>query len=375
MNTFSLRNSFRNSVSILIISLLPVLLAAGCSTGGDKKTVYEKKPVRVKVEKVKRGVLTQTLRYKGTVFPWQQANIGPDVSGRIKKIYKKPGDTVQKDELLAELDITTITLQSNQAEAALEATRASHKDALLNFQRLKKLYEKNAVSRMQMEKAELALEAAQTNEKSTEAGLDVIKHTLKNSIMRAPFSGIITSKNMEEGDVINPMMGMNTGILTLMDLKKVKIILDVPSGDIEKTATGQSCSVEVSTLPGEVFEGVVYSKNLAADIVSKTFKVEVEVENPGIAIKAGIFAEVEIEVSRAEDVLLLPAFALMTDSNTDYVILFNEGIAKYCNVKTGRSNDRFFEILEGLQENQTVVVEGNYDLKENTTVTTAKDSE
>jgi RND family efflux transporter MFP subunit len=371
MNSFSVRNS----ICAITFSLLAVLLVAGCSRGNEKKAVYEKKPVRVKVESVKRGVLTRVLNYKGTVFPWLQANIGPDISGRIKKIYKKPGDTVQKDELLAELDITTITLQANQAEAALEAAKAAHKDALLNFQRLKKLFEKNAVSQMQLEKAELALEAAQTNEQSAAAGFEVIKHNLKNSIMRAPFSGIITSKNMEEGDVINPMMGMNAGILTLMDLRKVKIILDIPSGDIEKIAVGQSCKVKVDTLPDDIFAGAVYSKNLAADIASKTFKVEVEVNNPDIAIKVGIFAEVEIEVSRIENALLLPAGALMTEGDTNYVILFNQGTAKFRNVRIGRSNDRFFEILDGLQEDQHVIVEGNYDLKENTAVTMAKDSD
>lgn len=369
MNPLSVRNSIRT----IFFSLLAVMLAVACSRGNEKQTVYEKKPVKVKVETVKRGVLNRVLSYKGTVYPWQQANIGPDISGRVKKIYKKPGDTVQKDELLTELDITTVNLQSNQAEAALEAAKAAHKDALLNFRRLKKLFEKNAVSQMQLEKAELALEAAQTNEQSAAAGVAVIKHNLKNSIMRAPFSGIITSKNMEEGDVINPMMGMNTGILTLMDLKKVKIILDIPSGDIEKITVGQSCKVKVNTLPDDVFKGTVYSKNLAADITSKTFKVEVEVNNPGVAIKAGIFAEVEIEISRIENALLLPAGALMNEGDTNYVILFNQGTAKYCNVKIGRSNDRYFEILEGLQENQPVIVEGNYDLKENTAVTMSKD--
>ena len=371
MNPLSVRNSFRT----VTCSVLAVLLAVSCSKGNEKNAVYEKKPVRVKVESIKRGVLIRVLSYKGTVFPWQQANIGPDISGRVKRIYKKPGDTVQKDQLLAELDTTTIKLQSNQAEAALEATRAAQKDALLNFQRLKKLFEKNAVSLMQLEKAELALEAAQTNEQSAAAGLEVIKHNLKNSIMRAPFSGIITSKNMEEGDVINPMMGVNTGILTLMDLKKVKIILDIPSRDIEEIIIGQSCKIKVNTLPDDIFKGKVYSKNLAADIMSKTFKVEVEVNNPDITIKAGIFAEVEIEVSRIDNALLLPSGALMTEGDTNYVILFNQGTAKFRNVKIGRSNDRFFEILDGLQEDQLVIVEGNYDLKENTTVTIANDSD
>jgi len=361
MNRFSL-------IFLVVFAALTLVPVGGCSKKKEQKTVYEKKPTPVAVEKVTRGRFTFSLRYKGTVLPWQKANIGPEVSGRIKRILKKPGDTVQKNQLLAELDTTTMELRAKQAAAAVDVANAAYKDALLNYRRLEKLFEKTAVSRVQMEKAQLALESAETQKKSAQAQRDVLEHDLKNSSMRAPFNGIITSKNMEEGDVINPMMGMNLGIVTLMDLSKVKITLDVPSEDIEKIKIGQTCGVHVNTLPGEVFPGTVYSKNLAADVVSRTFKVEVKVENPGIKIKAGVFAEVEIEILNAENVLMLPLSALLTDGDTEYVILYRNGTAVYQTVKTGRKNDRFVEILEGLDEGQSVVVQGNYDLKENTSI-------
>lgn len=360
----------------LMLSLLLTIgiIFAGCSKKEEKKTVYEKKPIPVKVEKVKRGILSRGLNYKGTVLPWQRANIGPDTAGRIDRIYKKPGDIVSKDALLAELDTTTLKLQANQAEAALAVARAAYKDALLNHERLQKLYEKNAISQMQLEKAALALEAADTQQKSAEAGLNSVKHMLNMSYMRAPFAGIITSKNMEEGDMINPMMGSsmgNSGVLTLMDLKKVKITLDVPTEDIEKINIGQKCMVKVDTYPDEIFEGEIYSRNLAADTISKTFKVEVKVDNPDIKIKAGVFAEVKIEISSKANVPMLPISALIEQDNNAYVVLYNEGIAKYKNIKVGQRNNESFEILEGLQEGEQVVVEGNYDLKEGTLITAA----
>lgn len=358
------------TLMILSLALTVCVVFTDCSKkNGDNKVVYEKKPLQVKVGKVQRGVLTRELSYKGNVLPWQRANIGPDAAGRIQKIYKKPGDIVNKDTLLAELDTTTLKLQANQAEAALAVANAAYKDALLNHQRLQKLYEKTAVSQMQLEKAALALEAADTQQKSAEAALNTVKHMLNMAYMRAPFAGIITSKNMEEGDVINPMMGMsmgNSGVLTLMDLKKIKITLDVPSEDIEKISIGQKCIVKVDTYPDEVFEGEIYTRNLAADTISKTFKVEVKVENPEIKIKAGVFAEVKVEIFRKENVLLLPIAALNEQGNSTDVVLYNDGTAKYKNVKVGQRNDRLFEVLEGLVEGQQVVVEGNYDLKEGT---------
>ncbi|MDQ1353249.1 MAG: Efflux transporter periplasmic adaptor subunit [Acidobacteriota bacterium] len=355
---------------IISLALAVCVVFTGCSkNNGDKKVVYEKKALQVKATKVKRGVLTQELSYKGTVLPWLRANIGPDAAGRVEKIYKKPGDIVNKNDLLAELDTTTLKLQEKQAEAGLAVANAAYKDALLNHQRIQKLYEKTAVSQMQLEKAALALEAADTQQKSAEAALNTVKHMLNMAYMRAPFAGIITSKNMEEGDIINPMMGMSmgsSGVLTLMDLKKIKITLDVPSEDIEKIKIGQKCQVKIETYQDDVFDGEIYTRNLAADTISKTFKIEVKVDNPEIKIKAGVFAEVKVEIFKKENILLLPIPALIEQGDTTSVVLYNDGAAKYKNIKVGQRNDGVFEVLEGLEEGQQVVVEGNYDLKEGT---------
>ncbi|NIM12845.1 MAG: efflux RND transporter periplasmic adaptor subunit [Candidatus Aminicenantes bacterium] len=352
--------------SLLVSFLIVVIIPFGCSRekAGNQTQPLRKNPVKVKVQPVQRGAVIHTLEYKGTVFPWKRANIGPETSGRIKIIYKKQGDRVKKGDLLAELDTTTLKLQLKQAEAALEVAEAAHKDALLNVNRLKKLFQKNAISKMQLEKAELSLETAVTREKNARATKDLVRHHLDNAYMNAPFDGIITSKNSEEGDVINPMMGMGTSVLTLMHLNTVKVVLDVPSEEIEKITVGQPCTVQVTTLPEETFKGEVYSKNLAADPVSKTFKVEVKIENPQLKIKSGIFAEVSIEISRKENCLIVPLSAVIRGGDIHYVVLYQEGKAKYKNIKVGEQDQRVVEITDGLSLGQLVVVQGNYDLKE-----------
>jgi RND family efflux transporter MFP subunit len=170
---------------------------------------------------------------------------------------------------------------------------------------------------------------------------------------------------MEEGDMINPMMGMGSSVLTLMDLNKVKIILDVSSENIEKIKIGQDCLTSVYSLENEIFKGEVYSKNLAADPISKTFKIEVKILNPGIRIKAGVFAEVRVEILTKKDTLKLPLSALI--SNT-FVVVYESGRAKNVPIKVGEKNEEEFEILSGLTEGELVVVEGNYDLKEGTLI-------
>jgi RND family efflux transporter MFP subunit len=345
----------------LVILLLSLVLLIGCGNQKDQQTVLEKKPVTVKVVTVRSGEFSKYLVYQGTVSPWKKANIAPDTSGRIWKIYKKQGDMVSRGTLLAELDTTTLKLQEKQAQAALEVAQAAYKDARLNHDRLKKLHDRKAVSQMQLEKAQLGLESADTQKKSAEANLNVIRHTLENSYMRAPFDGIITSKNMEEGDMINPMMGMGASVLTLMDLKTVKVVLDVASEDIENIQIGQSCQARIPNLESRTLSGELYSKNLAADPVSKTFKVEVKIDNPGIAIKAGVFAEIMIQIYHRENVITLPLEALI---DNQYVVLFDKGQARNVMVEVGERNQKEFVVEKGISVGQEVVVEGQYDLKE-----------
>ncbi|MCI0471722.1 MAG: efflux RND transporter periplasmic adaptor subunit [Candidatus Aminicenantes bacterium] len=361
-----------NRVNRVIVTLLTIsfsmslLFLPACKKEQKAETTSVKQPIKVKIVQVGQGEFIKRMNYKGTVLPWKQANIGPDVSGRIDKIYKKEGDVVTAGTLLAQLDTTTMELQKKQVEAALGVAVAAYKDAQLNFERIKKLFEKNAVSQMQYEKTQLALEAADTQKKSAEANLDVIQHTLNFSYMKAPFNGIITSKNHEEGDTINPMMGMSAGVLTLMDLSKVKIVIDVQAEDIEKIKINQECLVKISSLPDEQFTGKVYSRNLAADPLSKTFKVEVMVENPGMKINAGVFADVEVETLKKANVLYVPPSAVV---NNEYAVLYENGKARRVKVTLGEQNEQFVEVTSGLQAGQSVVSEGNYDLKDGAPIT------
>jgi RND family efflux transporter MFP subunit len=353
----------KQKASILLAGA--VLLTVSCFRDKKSDAKLETKPLSVKTEAVKRVTLSNFLHFNGTVMAWKTANITPDASGRIGRILKKPGDRAQKGELLAQLDMTALELQVRQARAAAAVAEASHRDAKLNFERMKKMYENRAISQMQFEKAQLAFDSADTQLKSSRAGLDLVEYTLKNSYMRAPFDGIVTAKLMEEGDQINPMIGQGASILTLMDLSKVKVNVDVPAEEIEKIRDDQPCLVRVTSLGAETFTGRVYSKNLAADPMSKTFKVEIVIDNPGTRIKAGVYADIAIEVSRLDNALTLPLAALLPD---DLVMVYDQGKAVKRTVTIGARNETRFEIASGLREGELVLVEGNYDLKDGTRV-------
>jgi len=353
---------------IAIALLVLVFTLSFCAKKGEQAAAQQK-PLLVKAELPQKGSLAKYYNYKGTVSAWKTANIAPDASGRVGRILKKQGDKVAQGELLATLDMTSLELQQKQARAAVAVAETAYKNARLNADRMQKMLENKAISPMQYENTKLALDAADTQAKSAKANLDLVDYIARNASMKAPFAGIIAAKNMEEGDMINPMMGMGQSILTLMDLSKVKVTVEAPAEEIELIRIGQKCQVGISSRPGEVFAGEVYSKNLAADPLSKTFKVEVKIDNPEMKIKAGVYADISIEYIRKENVYLLPLTALLAG---DKEVLVNEnGIARKRAVTLGLKNGTRFEVVAGVRPDESVIVEGNYDLKDGTAVVTS----
>jgi RND family efflux transporter MFP subunit len=355
----------KTSIALLLV------LALGLSFCAKKqeKADLQQKPLLVKVQAPAQGTLARYFNYKGTVSAWKTANIAPEASGRVGRILKKQGDRVAAGELLATLDMTSLELQQKQARAAVAVAETGFQNARLNEERMRKLFASQAVSSMQYENAKLARDAADTQLKSAKATLDLVDYTARQSNMRAPFAGIIAAKNMEEGDMINPMMGMGQSILTLMDLSRIKVTVDVPAEEVERIRIGQDCRVTIASRPGETFAGEVYSKNLAADPLSKTFKVEVKVDNPDLKIKAGVYADIAIEYVRKENAMLLPLSALLAG---DREVMVNEnGLARKRAVTVGERNHTRFEVLSGVTAGDRVLVEGNYDLKEGTAVVVA----
>ncbi len=317
----------------------------------------------VTVFKVSKQRISEKLIFTGVIEAWLTMNIMPEIGGRIDKIYVEEGERVRKGQLLAELDTRATRLQAEQAEAAVAVAQANYNDASKNLERMERLIKENAVSEQQYEKIRLAFESAEAQLDQAKAALNLAKYNLDVSIMEAPFSGVVASKNAEVGDVINPMMGgfsPTSGVVTLMDFSRVKIEVDVSQQDLVRIQKGQPASMSVSAFPGRTFPGRVSVVNLTADPTTKKFHVEVTADNPDLLLRPNTFGEVTIEVSSHEDALVVPQNAILENK---YVFVVNEdNTVRRQEVNIGLENTDMVEILNGVQFGDSVVVEGSYGL-------------
>jgi RND family efflux transporter MFP subunit len=353
-----------------LVAAVALAAAVSCSKTGDQAAALADTfgAAPVKVFKVRRERITEKITYTGTLEALTKINITPEVGGKIARIHVQEGDRVAQGQLLAELETESIRLQLRQAEAGVAVAEASQADALRNKERMDRLIKENAVSEMQREKVQLAYDAAAAQLEQARAGLNLARHALDVSIMKAPFAGVVASKNAEVGDVINPMMGGYSGasgVLTLMDYSKIKIAVAISSEDIGRIRRGQEAVLRVGAIPGRDFRGAVRVVNLTADPLNKKFGVEVVIDNPDAALRPGTFGDLVFEVQSHENALVVPQKAILENT---YVFIVEGGKAVKKNVAIGLQNTTMVEVLDGLAEGARVVVEGNFGLEEGAAV-------
>ena len=322
---------------------------------------------------IQRRSISEKLTFTGMIEAAKKVNLTPDVGGKIYKIHVEEGDSVKEGQILVELDTRAIKLQLEQVQAGLAAAEANFKDALRNKERMERLSRENAVSDQQLEKILLAYDAADAQVQQSRAALKLIRHQLDVSILKAPFSGIVASKNAEVGDVFNPLMGgigTASGVLSLMDYSSVNVLVDVPQQDVVRIKKGQAAVVKLSMFPGREFPGKVTIINSAAGSVTRKFRIEIQVPNPDRILRPNTFGEVTIAVDSHDNALVVPQMAVLDNS---YVFVIKNDRAVLTPVRLGLQNASLVEILEGLNEGDRVIIEGNYGLEDGTLVIVKED--
>ncbi len=344
-----------------LVLIIPLVFALSfCGKGEGRADAKGETQVSFTVKTFPAQILTirKSLSFTGIVEASKKANIVPKISGKIKRIYVEEGERVKKGQLLVELDSEQAQIQLQQAKGALLAAQANFRNAKKNFLRAKRLLSEHAISQQQYEKAQLAFQAAKGQLEQAKAAVKLAEFLIKSSKLRAPFSGIITNKLKEEGDFVNPAMGgfgSGPGILVLMDFSRVKVYVDVPSSSINLIHKGSPAEIIGKDL---TLRGKVFSVSEAADPTSKTFRVGVMAENPGLRLKPGTDVSVRIIYSQKQ-ALAIPIKAVVEGN---YAFVVKEGVARKRRLRLGLKGDQFVEVLSGINPGEKVVVEGIFGL-------------
>jgi len=365
----------RKTIIVIVTLLVLAFGLAGCRPAKKEAGAGATAAVQatsVKTFRVIRQKVSEKISFTATLEADKKITITPETGGKIARIFVREGDRVKAGTVLAELETEAIRLQLRQAEAGLAVAQAGFNDAAKNKERMDRLIKENAVSEQQVEKIQLAFDAAKAQLDQAGAAVNLARYSLNVSIMKAPFAGVIGAKNVEVGDVINPMMsgyGGASGVMTLMDLSKIKIVVDVPENDILRIKRGQKALLKSAADPSRTYTGEITVANITADPATKKFRVEAVFDNPDETLRPGTFGEVLFELSTRESALAVPQRAVLDKT---HVFVVREGKAIKSDVTLGLQNTTLVEILSGIAEGDVVIVEGNYGLEDGASVRIAE---
>jgi HlyD family secretion protein len=416
-----------------IAALVIILILVSASAKREKG-------IEVRFETVGRRDLVAAVTASGKIQPKKKVDISADITGRITRIAVREGDLVQKGQFLLQIDPTVYeanlqraNAEISSAEAQAVQAKATRDQSQRALQRTKELHDQNPnlISQEQLEQAQTAFDIAEANLTASQhlveqarAGLQEARDQLSKTHLTAPMAGRVTRLAVEEGEVAVPgTFSRETGLLlTISDLSVIQTKVQVDETDVVRLHLGDSVEVTIDAFPDTAFIGRVTKVSNSAILTAASaagagqsdravdYEVEITLSNPPTEVRPDLSATARIITDTRKQALAIPIIALTVRENTpisterpgrgtaqaatpvpadttkragtnkketEGVFIVHSGVATFHPVKVGIAGEEHFEVMEGVQQGDTIVA-GPYqairDLKEGARVRPSKES-
>jgi membrane fusion protein (multidrug efflux system) len=328
--------------------------AGGANDGEDKK---EAAPIPVEVATLTRGDVFAAYAGTASLEALQEATVVAKVGGEVREIMAEEGDVVREGDVLAQLDGDRLRLQ-------LEQSRANMAKLERDYRRNIELHEKGIVAAGAFENIKYELDALK-------AAYELAKLEYDYTTIRAPISGVISERMIKVGNTIEP----STPTYRLTALEPLVAYLFVPEREFGKIQPGQRVELFIDALPSRRFVADVTRISPTVDPATGTFKVTIEVNDDEDMLKPGMFGRFSIVYDDQRDQLLVPRNAVLETEAGDSVFVVDDGVAKRTTITTGYEWQQNVAVLDGLHDDQRVVVVGQAALKDGAKVRVIGDPE
>lgn len=327
--------------SLTFVAALVAAVACG-NQGANNQSVAPAQTVpsvEIAVAQARDVPLENT--YASTVQAEAVNNIAPQTGGRIRKINVEVGDYVVKGQILAEMD----RLQLDQLELQVQNDE-------IEYERLKGLYNEGGVSQSDFEAAELGYKVRRTN----------LENVRENTILRSPITGFVSARNFDAGDLFS----MSAPLFTVQQVTPVKLLVGISESEYSLVKKGDQVTLTVDAIPGRTFSGKIGRLYPTIDAATHTFKAEVTVPNTDRVLRPGMYARVKVNFgTRCSVVVPDQCLVKQEGTGTRFIYVLNaDNTVSYLPVTIGRHMGREYEILEGLEDGQKVVLKGQSLLKD-----------
>lgn len=289
-----------------------------------EETVVEEKIYPVRSEKIESVLIDQTIEYTGTLIPKKEVYFAPASPGRIEKIYVDVGSRVKAGQKLVDMDKTQLSQALTQLSSAQDA-----------YDRIEKLNETGSIAEQQFEQVKTQLEMAKLN-------VNLLK---KNLNFNSPISGVVTARYFENGELYSGAPNTQIGkaaVVVIQQLNPIKVVVNLSQSLYPEIKNGMEATFTCDIYPGQTFTGKVSRVYPNIDPMTRTFKTEFLISNPGELLKPGMSVDMTLAVDETDGVLL-PAISVLNQSGTNnrFIYVNDNGVARRIDVElVKRHNDQ-----------------------------------
>lgn len=349
------------------IILIPVLIAlitfSGCAPktdtanpGTDSTSVSQRAVIPVRVETLSKSKISRTIDYTSTILAFEEVNIAPSAPGRIERIYVEVGDRVNKGDDLFLMDRTQL-LQLKLQMSSLEKD-LSRLDTLL----------KTGSARQQ------SYDQMKTQYDVTKTNVDFME---ENTLVKAPFSGIVTGKYFENGEMYSGAPTTTNGrsaIVTVMQINPLKVVVSLSEQYYPLIRRGMKAEIRADVYQNETFTGTVFRIAPTINTMTRSFEVEIQVPNRNDLLKPGMFARVSMNLGEVESFVVPASTVLIQEgTNTRFVFVNRDNIAERIEILPGKRFDDMLEVIsQELKEGDQLIIEGQARLIDGDRIETIK---
>lgn len=362
-------------MKIIIHLFIIIIFISFTWSCGNKKEETKSENIKnsgeLKLFTLKQGTVSSTIQLPGVLQPFQEVQIYPKVSGFIKNIYVDRGSVVKKDQVL-------MTLDAPEIEENAAAARLKFIESVSILQNSKDKYRRlletsrtpGTVSAYDMQAAKSKMMADSAVMQSELENYNARKTMFSYLTVKASFDGIITERNVHPGALVGPgSEGNAKPMLILQEQSMLRLVTNIPEQFSAQVKDGAQVHFKINAIPGKDFVGNV---SRSAGSLSEHFRaetVEIDVKNPDLSIKGGMYAEVNIPVAGDMHAFSVPKSVVVTTDESKYVLVIRDNKTKKVNVTEGNRDGDEMEIFGDLIPGEKVVAEANNDIPEGKMVT------
>lgn len=306
------------------------------------------------VTQAKLSDLRQLLPLSGSLRAVSQAAVKARVAGEVRDVLVREGEAVKEGQVLIRMDTSEYQARVDQARGSLLAARGQLDIATKTRDNNKALLDKGFISKNAFDNASSQFDIARANVESARGALDVAQKALADTVIRAPISGLVSSRSVQPGEKVSA----DNRLLDVVDLRQMEMEAAVPAGDIMNVALGQEVQVKVEGMSTPL-AGKVARINPSTQSGSRSILVYVQINNPQGVLRMGMFGEAQLTLAKKSGVLTVPQSAIQTDAGNTYVYVIENGKLAQRPVTLGmKGNDganSAVEIINGLENGAQIV--------------------